>query len=661
MIIRHRLIVIWPVLALLGILVGGSDAAALGLRPHWSKETLELASRLPIQDGGRIKPLSTFARFELVKFSGRSRLKIEDKTRLGSMEWLLNTLFYPDLTKDFKVILIENPAVMQMLGLPDEDPRTRFALRELEEVEPKLRQLAESFFGIPEDDRSLEQKQLLNLFESYLELQSLTQALEFAHIPLIGEREARLARYMPETNAEALQAMSYSDLVSRLPLFTQLLVLHGSALRAGETMLSENEEAMSIEDLQTLLALLDNIELVGKRSVALSIFPPGGSESERYISAGEMILEVVSTEAFPQTGLTQLALLEKLPHQLGDEKAFNHTLTRLVGSVTHAARERGDLWGFGLEIFFYKLKPFHYSLVLFILGFILVACLWLFPNSRWLARVATGFIVTPTVLLIVGITLRCIIRGRPPITNLYETTLFIPAVAIVVALVIEWINRKRIALGVAALLGMAGLFVANNYELTDGSDTMGQLIAVLNSNFWLSTHVTTINIGYAAGFLAAAIGHVYIFAKLFGLSGNREFYRMVSRMTYGVVCFGLLFSLVGTVLGGIWANYSWGRFWGWDPKENGALLIVIWNLIILHGRMGGYLRELGICMAAVFGGMVVAFSWWGVNLLGVGLHSYGFTSGVMGKLTLFWTAETLVILLGLIVYARQRFLARSHA
>jgi hypothetical protein len=114
-----------------------------------------------------------------------------------------------------------------------------------------------------------------------------------------------------------------------------------------------------------------------------------------------------------------------------------------------------------------------------------------------------------------------------------------------------------------------------------------------------------------------------------------------------------------TILGGIWANESWGRFWGWDPKENGALLIVLTQLAILHARMGGYLREHGVCMAAAFGGTVVAFSWWGVNLLGVGLHSYGFTSGIHKALWTYYAIQWGIVLLGGYTWLRERALARA--
>jgi cytochrome c biogenesis factor len=127
----------------------------------------------------------------------------------------------------------------------------------------------------------------------------------------------------------------------------------------------------------------------------------------------------------------------------------------------------------------------------------------------------------------------------------------------------------------------------------------------------------------------------------------------MGRMIYGVVCFGFVFACVGTVLGGVWANDSWGRFWGWDPKENGALLIVLWGLIIMHAKTGRYIRDLGVAVGAVMLGMITAFSWWGVNLLGVGLHSYGFTSGIWRMLAVYWSVETLVVLLGIILWVLE--------
>jgi ABC-type transport system involved in cytochrome c biogenesis permease subunit len=117
-------------------------------------------------------------------------------------------------------------------------------------------------------------------------------------------------------------------------------------------------------------------------------------------------------------------------------------------------------------------------------------------------------------------------------------------------------------------------------------------------------------------------------------------------MVYGIVCFATLFSFVGTVLGGIWADQSWGRFWGWDPKENGAILIVLWNAIILHARWGGYIRQRGLMVMAIFGNIVTAWSWFGTNMLGVGLHSYGFMDKAFFWLLLFVVSQVAVMSLG---------------
>ena len=174
--------------------------------------------------------------------------------------------------------------------------------------------------------------------------------------------------------------------------------------------------------------------------------------------------------------------------------------------------------------------------------------------------------------------------------------------------------------------------------------------------------MTSITVGYAAGMLAALLGSVFLIAKVLRLKrDDAGFYTALTRMTYGVLAFGLIFSIVGTILGGIWANDSWGRFWGWDPKENGALLICLAQTAILHGRMSGFLRAYGIAMAAAFQGSVVAFSWWGVNLLGVGLHSYGFTSGIKTVLFGYYYVQWAIVALGAVAWLIERAEKRALA
>ena len=171
-------------------------------------------------------------------------------------------------------------------------------------------------------------------------------------------------------------------------------------------------------------------------------------------------------------------------------------------------------------------------------------------------------------------------------------------------------------------------------------DTLSVMQAVLDTQFWLATHVVCVTVGYSATFLAGKLAVVYILHRMFARGVNAEEQSgFIGKLIYGVICFALFFSFVGTVLGGLWADDSWGRFWGWDPKENGALLIVIWNAVILHARWDKMIRDYGTAVLAVAGNIVTAWSWFGVNELGAGLHKYGFTEGRLMYLMMFALAN----------------------
>jgi ABC-type transport system involved in cytochrome c biogenesis permease subunit len=260
-------------------------------------------------------------------------------------------------------------------------------------------------------------------------------------------------------------------------------------------------------------------------------------------------------------------------------------------------------------------------MVLYVLALLVLFVSWL----RWgdvLRPAAFGFLVGGTIVHTLGLVSRVILQGRPPVTNLYSSAVFVGWGAVVLGVILEKLYKKGFGTAVAAASGFASLIVA--HHLSADGDTMEMMRAVLDSNFWLATHVVTITIGYSGTFLAGAIAigwtiREHVAPRLEPATG-----KALSSMVYGVICFALFFSFLGTVLGGIWADQSWGRFWGWDPKENGALLIVLWNAIILHARWGGFVRERGIMAMAIFGNVITSLSWFGVNMLGVGLHSYGF-------------------------------------
>jgi len=208
---------------------------------------------------------------------------------------------------------------------------------------------------------------------------------------------------------------------------------------------------------------------------------------------------------------------------------------------------------------------------------------------------------------------------------------------------LERIFRDGLGVVVSTFIGFVTLVIAHNLSL-DG-DTLKVLVAVLDTNIWLATHVVIITLGYASMFLAGILAAVYILRGVFSRNLSPANGKNLTRAVYGIYCFATLFSFVGTVLGGIWADQSWGRFWGWDPKENGALLIVIWCAVVLHARWGGIVRERGMMALAIFGNIVTSFSWFGVNMLGVGLHSYGFMDEAFKWLMIFIASQ--VVLIGL--------------
>ena len=259
--------------------------------------------------------------------------------------------------------------------------------------------------------------------------------------------------------------------------------------------------------------------------------------------------------------------------------------------------------------------------------------------------ILSGFVIHACALLI-----RMTILNRPPVTNLYETFIYVGFVTVLVGIVVEWVNKKWLGIVVSSICGSIFLMIAGKYSAE--GDTLRMLTAVLNSNFWLGTHVLSITTGYSGVCVAGILGHVYILQALL-----RPKDKMLLATTYatlvGVLGFGLTMTFLGTNLGGIWADQSWGRFWGWDPKENGALLIVLWCVIVFHAKVGKMIGPLGVAVGCALGITVVLWAWFGVNLLSVGLHSYGFTSGAANGIIAFVIGEALFLIVTVPIVKRK--------
>ncbi|MCI0684169.1 MAG: cytochrome c biogenesis protein CcsA [Gemmataceae bacterium] len=305
-----------------------------------------------------------------------------------------------------------------------------------------------------------------------------------------------------------------------------------------------------------------------------------------------------------------------------------------------------------LEAFFNHFEPFYQCTILYGLIFLIGCASWLVWGPQ-LRSVAVALTILTVLVHTWALIMRIYITGRPPVINLYSTGIFIGWGCVLIGMFLEWLLKNGMGIVVGAVCGLLTLIIAHN--LVSG-DTMGVLEAVLDTNFWLATHVIAINFGYTAVFVAGFLGIMYIGAGVLTSIQNylgvnnppqrMDAFRDLAKMIYGVTCFAVLLSFVGTVLGGIWADESWGRFWGWDPKENGALMIVIWTALVLHARWGGIVKARGLANLAIFGNCVTAWSWFGTNLLGVGLHSYGFMKGAMFWLLVFVLSQLVIIGIG---------------
>lgn len=307
----------------------------------------------------------------------------------------------------------------------------------------------------------------------------------------------------------------------------------------------------------------------------------------------------------------------------GDQAAFDAAVAEHADFISRG--EPGAHTRAALEVWLNRAQPFLGASVVYLLALILLGAVLLLrarAGGEGLRRVCVGLVAGAFIVHTAALLLRMYLQGRPPVTNLYSSAVFVGWAAAGIGLLLErWFPVALGALASAAI-GFATLVIAHN--LGEDGDTMQVMQAVLDTNFWLATHVVTITLGYSTSLLAGLLGVVYLVARVFRRGFDESNAAPLASMIYGVVCAAMLLSFVGTVLGGIWADQSWGRFWGWDPKENGAALVVLMNAVILHARWGGFVRPPGVAALAVLGNAVVAWSWFGTNMLGVGLHSYGF-------------------------------------
>ncbi|MGI9518908.1 MAG: cytochrome c biogenesis protein CcsA [Pirellulaceae bacterium] len=363
----------------------------------------------------------------------------------------------------------------------------------------------------------------------------------------------------------------------------------------------------------------------------------------------------VNDDAFDFASLPDPIALATLGNSwlAGNSSEFNTAVQQHLNGVADSAEVQEYEGKVRSEFVYNNLSPFYLATSLYIGSLILSFVSWLTivggRSTGVLARIARGsrraafwVMIAALVIHSVGLFMRIYISGRPPVTNLYGSAVFIGWIGVLFGIAIERIAGHGFGTVLSGIAGSITLLIA--FALGSEGDTFSVLRAVLDTQFWLSTHVVSITFGYAATLVAGVLGMLYLAISLLIPKDLDRERKLIAKMVYGVTCFALIFSFVGTVLGGLWADDSWGRFWGWDPKENGALMIVLVNAILLHSRWAGIIRDRGVAVIAIIGSMVTLWSWFAVNEMGVGLHAYAVTEGRMGMLCKAWGIHLAVIL-----------------
>jgi cytochrome c-type biogenesis protein CcsB len=607
--------------------------------------------RIPALLDGRIQPLDSVGLNSLRQLRGTGDLPLEEvpswkfwhhAKKLKSTEWLLEVMCRPEQADQRPAFLIHHPELLGELKLENSGIERSglryYTYKQLEPVRDEVTTQARQIQTAKEDDKEWTsvEKQTVKLATAIIRYERLKNSLR-----------------PEESDDPAADYRKFSEIAT-----------------AGVAEFRKREAGEKFDEaaLNAFAEPLQNYFKMANFALPLLVPPVHPHDApDSWVNVGASILDSVRTgERSPAVAwLQQMASAYR--HNRAAE--FNAAVTqyRKLLKGDFAKEERKGR----AEFFYNDTKLFLHAMIVYLMAFVLAGASLLTASisediSESLRRSGLYLMILAGIVHTAGLVFRMVLEGRPPVTNLYSSAIFIGWGAMIFGILLERVYRIGLGTAVGSMAGFVTLIIAHNLAL--GGDTMEMLRAVLDTNFWLATHVVVVTLGYASTFVAGLIGVAYV---LLGLTTpvlarvlpgrtattavrsnkpatQQDVGKALSKMGYAIICFATLFSFVGTILGGIWADQSWGRFWGWDPKENGALIIVIWNALILHARWGGMVAERGLMNLAIFGNIVTAFSWFGVNMLGIGLHSYGFMDAAFKWLVLFTASQVILILFGLI-------------
>ena len=577
-------------------------------------------ARIPILHEGRVKPLDSFARLELQAIYGAPALPDRAATL-----WLADVLFRPAVAIEEKIFIVYDRDALHLLALPERQPQY-YSFSEVAAGLLAQQQMIAGWLHQERKNLTAVEREVLRVYHAADDFRQLTGALALL-LPVSLELPVA-ARVRLGVAADA--PVTYLDLLKIKPVLMQELA---ATLAAKQERLDQYTAAE--QDQAQLAYQLKLIESVGANNNLFRVVPPLWEGREEWLAPWALLQQGYGAPA----GLALFRVWQEAAAawRRHDDAGWRTAIARVRQATLQLAPPlRPGV--FTVETLLQTYDPLRLALVLEFVGLALLIL------ARWRGgivarRAAYGALLGGLGMLGLVILARMFILLRPPVSTLYESTLFVSFVALGVGMVLALRRRQEdgaLLGGVIAvlLLWCSGVFGA------DG-DTLKVLTAVLDTNFWLATHVVCITTGYGATLLAGMMAHLYLARLALGVSPV-SLAESVTRIHVTALC-ALLFTSVGTMLGGIWADQSWGRFWGWDPKENGALWIVLWLIWLLHGRLAGQLSVLGQMVGLALVNIVVALAWFGVNLLSIGLHSYGFTDTAAAGLGVFCGVELVLI------------------
>ena len=633
----------------IGFLTTTADAAETG----WNTREF---GEIPVQSGGRVIPVETLATGSLLQMRSRTSISLTKLERvafgarpstwtkeqreeiakeipaltaelqamlekrpvrltggaIGSVDWLIEVSFRAPIARHLPTFRVEHPNVLKRVG-GDPEKSLYVSWDGILKNSAELSKAAEQARGRAQADRDSEDRALLQLESAARQYATLSMTFIPGDLPadVTPRREygawiAALNRALTEMNASATGKAFDPELQKTVKTFVE-----------------------RYQDFE--------------REGAIGLMPPKDESSlARWDNLGASLLGVIKDQKAHRAGLAEDGIVTRYADfSMAWREGKDDECARLSSAI--AASLKGP-WSAKAEseAWFGRLQPFYWLLIAYALTVLMVFASWL-TSSEGLRAWAYRLLLACFVLHTLSLGYRMWLHGRPPVTNLYSSGIFVAWGAVALGILLERVWKNGIGAAATGITGFVSLIVAHNLGLS-GEDNLESVRAVLDSNFWLATHVTIVTLGYSATFVAGLLGALHLALRAF--KKDYAWGDSVARAAYGILAFAVLASFIGTMLGGIWADQSWGRFWGWDPKENGAILIVLWCAICLHARWGGLVRREGLMQLLVFGNIVTAWSWFGTNLLGVGLHSYGFTESGFKWLMIFWVSQLAIIALG---------------